>query len=93
MIAERNINGGIDGYHESIKGFDTDPTEEPDYLRFIISEIYVRDHLLIQWLIENIHKYIDPVTGSPKIIIEELYKDWIKWLKEREEAHGEGSTV
>ena len=70
-----------------IKKFDTDPTEELDYLRFIISEIYVRDHLLIQWLIENIHKYIDPVTGRQKIDIEDIYKDWIGWLKDRGAEH------
>lgn len=74
MIRERNTN--------------ENKAEEPDYLKFMFSEIYVRDHLLIQWLIENIHKYIDNVTGKQRIEIEDIYKDWIKWRTEKEEAHG-----
>lgn len=59
--------------------------EELDNYRHIISENYIRDHLLIQWLIDNISKYIDPVTGSPRIFIENIYEDWIKWFKTAQE--------
>lgn len=45
------------------------------------SEIYVRDHLLIQWLME------DTYGESPKEDIEIMYSRWIEWLKEMEGNH------
>lgn len=45
-------------------------------------DIYIRDHLLIEFMIER--KY-HPFTD-----IEDMYKDWREWLKEREEKHDEG---
>ena len=43
------------------------------------AEIYVRDHLLLQFVMDC---YIeDPIE------IEELYKEWINWLKYREGKH------
>ena len=43
------------------------------------AEIYVRDHLLIEFMqlyfIENEYE------------IEYLYKEWIEWLKRQEEKH------
>ena len=44
------------------------------------AEIYVRDHLLIQWLMDTYGK-------SPKEEIEIIYSRWIEWLKEMEENH------
>ena len=47
------------------------------------AEIYVRDHLLIQFIqlyfIENEYE------------IENLYKEWVRWLKEKEKEHGQRS--
>ena len=51
------------------------------------SEIYVRDHLLIQWLME------DTYGESPKEEIEIMYSRWIEWLEEREKEHDERSTI
>ena len=36
------------------------------------SEIYTRDHLLIQFMLEN---------GYSSIDVEKVYKDWLTWLK------------
>lgn len=57
------------------------------------SDAYVRDHLLIQWLIENDHKLIDSVTGHPRITIEDIYERWIEWLKEKEVEHDKRSEI
>lgn len=45
------------------------------------SDIYVRDHLLIQWLME------DTYGESPKEEIEIMYSRWIEWLEEQEAKH------
>ena len=49
------------------------------------SETYVRDHVLIQFMIMN----YAPISFSEKgdRFIEEIYQDWINWLKEMEEKH------
>lgn len=36
------------------------------------SEIYTRDHLLIQFMLEN---------GYSSIDVEKVYRDWLTWLK------------
>lgn len=47
---------------------------------------YVRDHLLIQFM------QICIESGTPiSIDIEEWYKAWISWLKEKENEHGKRS--
>lgn len=43
------------------------------------SDAYVRDHLLIEFMIER--KY-HPFTD-----VEDIYSDWKEWLKEREKNH------
>lgn len=43
------------------------------------SDAYVRDHLLIEFMVER--KY-HPFTD-----IEDMYNDWKEWLKEMEEKH------
>lgn len=47
------------------------------------SEIYVRDHLLIQWLMN------DPCKEE----VEMMYSRWIEWLKEMEEKNDKRSTI
>ena len=42
-----------------------------------LSDAYVRDHLLIQFMMG----YLNPEE------IEVAYKDWIEWLKKMEESH------
>ena len=49
------------------------------------ADVYVRDHLLIEFMMDC---YIEnPPT------IEELYSDWIRWLKKQEERNGKRSAV
>lgn len=58
------------------------------FFGLVDSDIYVRDHLLIQFMIHYMTCYNYYHTD-----IEEVYKEWQKWLKEQEEKHDEGSTV
>ena len=46
---------------------------------------YVRDHLLIQFAMW----YLDPYANDYEE--EEVYNQWIKWLKEKENEHGKRS--
>ena len=46
---------------------------------------YVRDHLLIEFMIER--KY-HPFTD-----VEDIYSDWREWLKEKEAQNAERSTI
>lgn len=39
------------------------------------ADIYVRDHLLIQFMVNFYTEYVSED-------IEEIYRDWIQWLKE-----------
>lgn len=46
-------------------------------------EIYIRDHLLIQFMMEY---YLDKHYD-----IEDIHNNWLKWLKEQEERYAERS--
>lgn len=46
---------------------------------------YVRDLLLIQWMME---RYYDGLVD-----VEDVYDDWINWLKGKEAEHAERSKV
>lgn len=52
------------------------------------SDVYVRDHLLIQFMVHYMTHYNIYNTD-----IEEVYQEWIKWKKEQEERHDEGSKI
>ena len=47
------------------------------------SEIYVRDHLLLQFVFTMFY--------HPNANIEEVYKLWIEWLEEKEKEHDKRS--
>ena len=49
------------------------------------ADVYVRDHLLIQYMILY---YLDS-----DIEVEELYDNWINWLKKQEEKNDERSAI
>lgn len=49
------------------------------------ADSYVRDHLLIEFMIER--KY-HPFTD-----VEDMYSDWKEWLKESEEKNAERSKI
>lgn len=59
------------------------------------AEIYVRDHLLIEFMqlyfIENEYGVGELLDRRKKMyeptMIENLYKEWIEWLKKMEENH------
>ena len=53
------------------------------------ADAYVRDHLLIQWMIEHRERYLFDRVSS----IEDIYEMWMEWLKESEAAHDKRSTV
>lgn len=46
------------------------------------SDAYVRDHLLIQWMLDFLS-----FDYNKDVEIEKIYKLWIEWLKEMEEKH------
>lgn len=47
------------------------------------SEAYVRDHLLIEFMLDY---YVDDVVK-----IEDVYKDWMEWLKRQVTKHEQRS--
>ena len=47
------------------------------------ADIYVRDHLLIQFMVDCYIEYTSDV--------ETIYQEWINWLKKQEEKHAERS--
>ena len=49
------------------------------------AEVYVRDHLLLQ--------FVFTMFNHPEARIEEVYKEWINWLKYEEKKHGKGSKI
>lgn len=49
------------------------------------ADVYVRDQLLIQFML---NRYVDDVLE-----VEEVYKEWQKWLKEQEARHDKRSEV
>ena len=48
------------------------------------ADIYVRDHLLIQFMVNY---YVEYTSDD----VETIYQEWINWLKEQEEKHAERS--
>jgi hypothetical protein len=48
-------------------------------------ELYVRDHLLIQFML--LHYAPISFSEQGKRFIEDIYKDWVLYLKELEESH------
>lgn len=55
------------------------------------SDAYVRDHLLIQFMLHN----YSPISFADqgKRFEEDIYHRWILYLKELEAKHDKGSTV
>ena len=53
------------------------------------ADAYVRDHLLIQWMIEHTERFLLNRVSS----IEDIYELWIQWLKEKEAEHDKRSEV
>lgn len=49
------------------------------------ADLYVRDHLLIQFMISHYMTIIE----EP----ENIYTEWQRWLKKQEERHGQRSEV
>lgn len=58
------------------------------------SDIYVRDQLLIQFMLNRMDEYSTKMKMMKFLDIEEdIYEEWIKWLKEMEERHAERSKI
>lgn len=55
------------------------------------ADIYVRDHLLIQWMID----YYMPIAHKQKgkEDFEDIYECWIAWLNIKEDMHAKRSEV
>ena len=53
------------------------------------ADIYVRDHLLIEWMIEYVYSHMDDKPEP----IEYIYKKWIDYISKEEAKHAEGSKV
>lgn len=51
------------------------------------SELYVRDLLLIQWLLNEFRILVKNND------IEQVYKEWKKWIDKEEAKHGERSEI
>ena len=47
------------------------------------SEAYVRDHLLIEFMLDY---YVEDIVE-----IEDVYKEWMEWLKRQVTKHGQRS--
>lgn len=52
------------------------------------SELYTRDHLLIQFMLDN----YAPISMNGNVFVERAYKEWVTWakmLKKKEEQKDE----
>ena len=46
------------------------------------SETYIRDHLLIQFMLENyIYTSVILENGCTSTDVEKVYRDWLTWLR------------
>lgn len=54
-----------------------------------ISDAYVRDHLLIQFMLENYAPISFSEQGNK--FVEDIYRKWEDWLHEMEERHDKRS--
>ena len=51
------------------------------------SDIYVRDHLLIEWMLNEFRILVRDNN------VEKVYKEWINYISKEEAKHGERSEI